>query len=145
MMRWNRASDSDSGAVAVEFAFVIPLLVMIFIGTVQFGLVLYRTQMLEAAAREGARVASVGGDVADVQTRVAASAPQFGVTIPPVTIETRVDAAGAWNPGVCSQRGHDVRVTVVVPGDGLAFDVPFLGPFAPDYSATATFRCETGV
>lgn len=135
--------SGDSGAVAVEFAFVLPLLVIIFIGTVQFGLVLYRTQMLEAAAREGARVASVGGETDDVQARVESSAANLGVTIPPVTIETRTDSAGSWASGGCQQRGDDVRVAVSVPGDELGFDIPFLGSFEPDYHAAATFRCET--
>lgn len=139
-MRPFRTADAD-GAVAVEFAFVLPLLVVIFIGTVQFGLVMYRTQMLEAAAREGARVASVGGDTTDVQARVEAGAGNLGVT--PVTIETRIDTASSWAAGGCQQRGHDVRVTVSVPGDELGFDIPFLGSFEPNYSAAATFRCET--
>lgn len=143
MVERSKLWRDDEAAVAVEFAFILPLLIVMFMGTVHFGLVVYRTQMLEAAVREGARFASVGASTADVQARVEASAVNFAPEeIPDVTIETRSGGEAAWAAGGCAERGDDVRVTIVAVGDRLKFDIPFLGSFEPDYSASATFRCE---
>jgi len=43
------------GAAVVEFAVVLPLLVVLLFGIVEFGLVLYNKQILANASREGAR------------------------------------------------------------------------------------------
>jgi len=55
----NRASDR-SGAAAVEFALVLPLLVLILFGIVEFAAAWHARQLITNAAREGARVAVVG-------------------------------------------------------------------------------------
>jgi hypothetical protein len=49
----------ERGASAVEFAIIASLLLMIVFGTITFGLVLNRFQGLQAAGREGARLASI--------------------------------------------------------------------------------------
>ena len=49
------------GAAAVEFAVILPLLLMILFGILEFGRILYVNQALSWAAREGARVAALPG------------------------------------------------------------------------------------
>ena len=62
---------SESGAELVEFALVLPLLLLVFGGIVDFGLLLQRQQVVTNAAREGARLAVLPGYTsADVQARV---------------------------------------------------------------------------
>jgi len=46
---------SQRGAAVVEFALVLPLLLMILVGIVEFGLLFYNKQVLTNASREGAR------------------------------------------------------------------------------------------
>lgn len=48
---WGR----EHGAAAVEFALLLPLLVLLLFGIVEFGLALHRHQVLATASREGAR------------------------------------------------------------------------------------------
>ena len=48
------------GASAVEFAILLPFLVMLVFGIIEFGLLLYNQQVLTNASREGARAAIVG-------------------------------------------------------------------------------------
>jgi len=48
------------GASAVEFAIILPLLVVLLFGLVEFGLLLYNQQVITNASREGARAAIVG-------------------------------------------------------------------------------------
>jgi Flp pilus assembly protein TadG len=52
----------ETGAAAVEFAVLLPLLVMLLFGFVQFGLAAGDRIQAASAAREGARLAVVGID-----------------------------------------------------------------------------------
>lgn len=60
MRRTRRGTAGDRGAAAVEFALVSTLLLTLLLGIVAFGFALYRRQSALHAAREGARLASVG-------------------------------------------------------------------------------------
>src|SRR5215831_837871 len=48
--------EDQRGAVIVEFAVVIPILLFLFVGVVDYGLILREHQILQNAAREGARL-----------------------------------------------------------------------------------------
>ena len=65
----------ESGAEIVEFAVTLPLLLLIVLGIIEFGLMFREYEVVTNAAREGARIAilqgGVGGyDDADVVARV---------------------------------------------------------------------------
>ena len=66
---------SQAGAELVEFALVLPILLLVFAGIVDFGLLLQRQQVVTNAAREGARLAVLSGlsRMADVQDRASRS------------------------------------------------------------------------
>lgn len=49
------ANNSEKGASAVEFALVLPLLLILLFGTIEFGLLMYDKAVLTNACREGAR------------------------------------------------------------------------------------------
>lgn len=49
------------GAAIVEFAIVLPLLVLLFIGICEFGLLWYNSQVIINASREGARAGIARG------------------------------------------------------------------------------------
>ena len=69
------------GAAAVEFALVVPLLLLIVLGIVDFGFMLSDRQAVSQAAAEGARAAAVsqGDPVADGKAAMqAALKTQFG-------------------------------------------------------------------
>ncbi|MEA1934895.1 MAG: TadE/TadG family type IV pilus assembly protein [Thermodesulfobacteriota bacterium] len=48
-------NNSEKGTSAVEFALVLPLLLTLLFGTVEFGLLMYDKAVLTNACREGAR------------------------------------------------------------------------------------------
>ena len=55
----------------IELALVLPILLLVFAGIVDFGLILHRFVTINNAAREGARIAVLPGYTqADVQNRV---------------------------------------------------------------------------
>jgi Flp pilus assembly protein TadG len=64
---WRR----DDGAALIEAAFVLPMLLFLSIGIIEFGRAFQTWQIVTNAAREGARVAVLGGMSDDaVKTRV---------------------------------------------------------------------------
>lgn len=74
----------DGGASALEFALVAPILILLVMGIVEFG-VLYQAQLaLTHAAREGARLAAVGKyDAAAVVDRAYPIAPSVSTSPAP--------------------------------------------------------------
>ena len=56
---WRRRDESRRGAVAVEFAVIVPVLLAITLGMVELTRAIDSQTMLETAAREGARFAAM--------------------------------------------------------------------------------------
>jgi Flp pilus assembly protein TadG len=46
---------SEQGAAAVEFALLLPILLVVLLGTIEFGLAFFTQEVLTNASREGAR------------------------------------------------------------------------------------------
>jgi len=74
--RWQR----DRGAAAVEFALIVPLLCLFLLGIIDFGRLWYTQINLTEAAREGARLESLGSSQVYSQT-VAGATGFTGLTI----------------------------------------------------------------
>jgi Flp pilus assembly protein TadG len=49
----------EEGAAAVEFALVLPILILILFGIIEFGFALYNKEVITNASREGARAGIV--------------------------------------------------------------------------------------
>jgi Flp pilus assembly protein TadG len=119
------------GASAVEFALLLPLLVTLVLGTVEFGHAFQVQSTLSAAAREAARTMALQDDPAAARTAVQGAA---SVLTPAVT-DTQVTVAPATCPAA---GGGTVTVTVRYP-------MPFLtGLFGASLTLTGTgvMRCN---
>jgi Flp pilus assembly protein TadG len=99
--RSSRGRSGERGAELVEFALVLPLLLVVFGGIIDFGLMLQRHQVLSNAAREGARLAVLPGyEQADVElqvtryVRTGIADPAATPIIPPLTMETITPPTG---------------------------------------------------
>jgi Flp pilus assembly protein TadG len=66
----SRAADRQAGAAAVELALVLPILLVLVFGIIDFGRAYNAKISLTQAAREGARVRALGGDVTATTDRV---------------------------------------------------------------------------
>ena len=75
------AAAGDRGAAAVEFALVLPLLLLLLVGIVQFGRVFSMQIQLSGAANDGARYLSVNPtDASGSRTRTRAAAPNLALS-----------------------------------------------------------------
>ncbi len=70
---------NEDGAAAVEFALVLPVLILLVFGIIEFGFVFNRWLGVTHAAREGVRSLSLGDP--DAETDAEASAPDLGSPI----------------------------------------------------------------
>jgi Flp pilus assembly protein TadG len=69
-----RKFASQKGASAVEFALVLPLLIIITFGIIEFGIYLFNQQVITNASREGARagIVATGGSSRVTQNAIEA-------------------------------------------------------------------------
>jgi len=109
-----RAHDRQRGAAVVDFVLVLVVLVPVFLGVLQVGLVLFVRNTLTAAASEGARYAATldrGPGEGAARTRSQISGALAGRYAEGVAArETTIDGAPAI----------EVTVHVVVPALGIA-------------------------
>jgi Flp pilus assembly protein TadG len=68
--RTRRPRGAAFGAALVEFALVLPLLLLLFLGIIEFGVVALHELTLAQVAREGSRHASLGRPVAQIEERI---------------------------------------------------------------------------
>jgi Flp pilus assembly protein TadG len=69
----------NAGQALAEFALVIPLLLLLFMGVLDFGRAIYSYNAISNAAREGGRTAIVNQTPGDIRTRAAAQATAVGI------------------------------------------------------------------
>ncbi|MEW1918358.1 TadE/TadG family type IV pilus assembly protein [Pseudarthrobacter oxydans] len=89
--------DSERGAAAVEFAILLPLLLMLVLGTIEFGRAYNAQITLTNAARDGVRVMAIGNDPAGAKTAAQNAAASVSSTIPTsdITLSTNTCSTGA--------------------------------------------------
>ncbi|MGZ6545313.1 MAG: TadE/TadG family type IV pilus assembly protein [Actinomycetota bacterium] len=81
-----RRDRSNTGSAVVEFALVLPLLLVVALSLVQVGLLVRDRLLIEAAARAGARTAAVEADEGAVREAALAAAPDLDPALAGVVI-----------------------------------------------------------
>jgi hypothetical protein len=140
-----RAHGSD-GAAAVEFALLLPLLLLLVFGTIDFGYLVNRNTVLNNAAREGVRQGIFEPDPATIEARVR----EVTSTLDQAKLEIDVSCRapdGTSCPGLSFADEWEVGGSVIVE---LSYEHDYLTP-APDLvgigssrdvTATAEMRIE---
>ena len=70
LRRWISSHTRQSGQALVEFAMILPVMLLLFFALVDFGRGFYTWLLVTNAAREGARVAATQQSVSPVVTRI---------------------------------------------------------------------------
>ena len=123
-------AGGERGSAALEFAMVLPILLIVTLGLVQAGLFVRDQLVLVEAARAGAREASVTADDGAVRAAVGRTA---GV-LADADLSVEVTRSG--------QQGQPVSVRVAYADQVVIPVVGWLFPASVDLSASATLRQE---
>lgn len=136
MGRSGSGHRGERGAAAVEFAILLPLLVIILFGIIAFGLAMIQKVTYVSAAREGARYAAVH------------CRPQATSCTNALIAQRVSDSANGYTIGPGSPTAN--RDCNAAPGQPVTVSwlqtIPITIPLVPDLTVTATiagtFRCE---
>jgi Flp pilus assembly protein TadG len=113
---------NERGASAVEFALVLPVLMLILFGSIEFGMVMYSREVLTNASREGARSGIVQQipkpSIGEIQNVVTNYLSGTGINVANVIIN--VSGAGGVFP-------NDLTVSVSYPYQFFAPGIMGLG------------------
>jgi Flp pilus assembly protein TadG len=137
--KWRR----ETGAELVEFALVLPLLLLVIVGIFDFGFLFRDFEVITNAAREGARIGVLSGySEADVQQRAADYMTAAGLDVTLATTTMSVEALGVGG----SSTAQVVRVTVWYPHNFTLLS-PIAGLFGGSFGsvsfrAVSTMRVE---
>lgn len=141
----------ETGSTLAEFAFVLPLLLVMIFGVVDFGRALYAYHFVSDSAREATRWASVRGfqctdlpgacpaKPTDIKNFVVSTAP-MGINVSPSTLI--VDAAFVAPPGngsMCILHNNNPGCAVQVQ---VSYVFKFVFPFLPKSTYTMTSKSE---
>jgi Flp pilus assembly protein TadG len=120
----------ERGAAAVEFALVLPLLLLLVFGIVEFGRTFQVQATLSAAAREGVRVMAVQNDPAAARAAVRSAA----TSLSPVPSDTQITVT----PSSCGSTAGNATVTIHYRLDSLT---GFFG-WGYDLTGKGVMRCS---
>jgi Flp pilus assembly protein TadG len=113
---------SEHGAVAVEFAILAPVLIMILMGIMEFGRAFNAQISLTNAAREGVRVMAVSNNPASART----AAKNAAVSLSPGLADSNIIFSATDGTTGCTVT-HQMTVTVTYT---LSTLTGIAGPFA---------------
>jgi Flp pilus assembly protein TadG len=134
-----RRSGSSRGQALTEFALVIPIVVLIFLGLFDLGRGVYAYTTISNAAREGARVLIVdqtqAGGLYAAQIEAAGSATALGITPASVTVAFRSPDLST----ACNARAIGCVAVVTVPYSYTAI-TPIIGQLVGPISMSSTVR-----
>ena len=127
-LAWGRR---ERGAVAVEMAIILPLLLLVIGGIADFGRMLFTQNIVTNAAREGARMRALGYDAVMAEDRVDDAMLSI-VGEMAYDVDAGADCPEAPEPTDLA------TVSVTVTDFSFIFPIPVT---APDLSAQAQMRC----
>jgi Flp pilus assembly protein TadG len=108
-----RRARDDRGQALVEFALVVPILLLLVLGIVDFARAWNIYEVLTDAAREGARVIVVDNGLGydDARTRIQEAGGRAGITIDPanILISESALASGGTATTVRIEFEHELR------------------------------------
>lgn len=141
LVRRNRGSSpSERGAVAVEFALVLPLFVVLVLGIAEFGRAFNIQVSLSEAARETARYAAIHSSDTGYS---AAAAKSAGIAAAPSVPLNAGDINIGYSPGSACAADSNVIVTVTYSAPymtGMPNLVPGMSPLLT-VTSKGVMRC----
>jgi Flp pilus assembly protein TadG len=152
-----RARRDQQGAAALEFAVILPLVMVVLFGIIEFGIAFTQTIALNNGARQGARLGAVAESCDAILTETRSASQTLGVDQGLVSVSVSVRAPDGSVAGGCaanpvSPGDATLPCEDAAAGSTLVVTTTFLSPLviplspvdAPTLQLTGTgeFRCE---
>ena len=118
-IRRHRIIKSEKGASAVEFALILPILIILVFGIVQFGIAFNNYITITHAAREGARIAAVDLNNTDLKNIIIERAFPVQINEDDIVISTP-EGTNIGDP-VEVEITYNISITIPLVGSG---DIP---------------------
>lgn len=126
-MRLLHTSFSDErGSVAVEFALLLPILIMLVMGIIEFGRGYNATVELTGAVREGARALALGQSSSEAGDAIVAASPGLN---PAPTVTAASECTGGTE-----------RASITA-NYSLTYNIPFVAQGTWNIARTGVMRC----
>jgi Flp pilus assembly protein TadG len=152
-LRMRQFAKENYGMSAVELAFVLPILILLIMGIFEFGLIMFYSSSIEAAATYGARLGKTGYNDS-TQTRDEYVKEKITERLRPVldideltiTAKTYADFGSIGTTSGVEGSGSGGNVVQYEVSYNYKFFTPVIGEFFPDNTLTirsiATIRNE---
>ncbi|MEH7501322.1 TadE family protein [Neobacillus drentensis] len=116
---------SEKGQSLVEFALIVPLLIILLFGIIDFGRIFHVYLTIDHAGREAARAASIGKDDTTVINTAVNDASSIGLTAGKVGV----------SPSGARDSGTNITITINYP---INFLTPVIGNIVGPITLTDT-------
>lgn len=120
----------EKGQSLVEFALILPLIVFLLLGVVDFSRIFHSYLTIDHAGREAARAASIGRDDSTIEGVAVSQGSSINLTTDQVAVEPPVSPPDKRNSGT------DVTITISYP-------VTFLTPLISNVVGPLTLKNKT--
>jgi Flp pilus assembly protein TadG len=127
---------TDDGAAMIEFALVLPILLLLVFGIIEFGFALYNKEVITNASREGARYGIIIGDPRPTTTQIQNVVTTYLSKMPLVGWNASKATVGVT--GAQGASGSDLTVTV-----NYQYSFLVLQNLIPGFNKSITLNAQT--
>jgi len=134
---------SQKGQALTEFVLIFPIVILILMGTIDFGVLLHKQILLEEAVRDGARSGCIGRDNAWIKQKIADTLSMSNISIAADDIDITVYILRTDEKSTSSDRtpGNHIVVQAELPDLQLITPIGnFVAGMASDFTLQANAR-----
>jgi Flp pilus assembly protein TadG len=127
---------TEDGAAAIEFALVLPILLLLVFGIIEFGFALYNKEVITNASREGARYGIIAGDPRPTTAQIQSVVTTYLSKMP--LVGWNASKATVSVTGAQGASGSDLTVTI-----NYQYSFLVLQNLIPGFNKSITLNAQT--